>query len=281
MIWKIINDVKKFLDKCKQDKINAYSAQTAFFIVVSLIPFIMLFASMLQYTPITESMLMKIYRQALPDYISPFLISITSEVYNRTVGVISITAIVAIWSASKGLHYLADGLNAVHDLEENRNWFVLRFWAIVYTLALLIVLVVTLVLIVFGNSLQELLVSNFPMITGVVNFISRFRELFAFSIMVAFFLLMYTVLPNKKLKIKKQLPGAILCAVAWYVFSFGLSIYVDYFNGFSMYGSLTTIVLMMLWLYFCIYIFMWCGEINLFLEYKLKNTNILQYHKKK
>ena len=51
-----------------------------------------------------------------------------------------------------------------------------------------------------------------------------------------------------------------------YVFSFGLSIYVDYFNGFSMYGSLTTIALIMLWLYFCMYIMMMAVEFNVFLE---------------
>ena len=55
-------------------------------------------------------------------------------------------------------------------------------------------------------------------------------------------------------------------ATAWYVFSFGLSIYVDYFNGFSMYGSLTTIALIMLWLYFCMYIMMMTVEFNVFLE---------------
>mgnify|MGYP000137483842 CR=1 FL=1 len=38
--------------------------------------------------------------------------------------------IVAIWSAAKGIQYMTDGLNSVNDLEENRNWFVLRLWAI-------------------------------------------------------------------------------------------------------------------------------------------------------
>ena len=128
MIWKIIGNGKSFFDKCKRDKINAYSAQSAFFIILSTIPFLMVFSSLLQYTPITEGTLLKMYQTALPDYISAFLISITDEVYNRSVGIISITAIVAIWSAAKGIQYMTDGLNSVNDLEENRNWFVLRLW---------------------------------------------------------------------------------------------------------------------------------------------------------
>jgi membrane protein len=82
------------------------------------------------------------------------------------------------------------------------------------------------------------------------------------AILILFFDVIFTALPNKKLAFKSQLPGAVICGVAWYIFSFGLSVYVDYFNGFSMYGSLTTIALIMLWLYFCMYIMMMSAEVN-------------------
>ena len=236
MIWKIIGNGKSFFDKCKRDKINAYSAQSAFFIILSTIPFLMVFSSLLQYTPITEGTLLKMYQTALPDYISAFLISITDEVYNRSVGIISITAIVAIWSAAKGIQYMTDGLNSVNDLEENRNWFVLRLWAIVYTIVFLFAVVFTLVVLVFGNTLHDLAVEYIPLLQSITDLIVKFRGF--------------------------VIPGAAICAVAWYVFSFALSIYVDYFNGFSMYGSLTTIALIMLWLYFCMYIMMMSAEVN-------------------
>ena len=244
MIWKIIGNGKSFFDKCKRDKINAYSAQSAFFIILSTIPFLMVFSSLLQYTPITEGTLLKMYQTALPDYISAFLISITDEVYNRSVGIISITAIVAIWSAAKGIQYMTDGLNSVNDLEENRNWFVLRLWAIVYTIVFL-----------FADE-------YIPLLQSLTDLIVRLRGFVLFGILFVFFDIIFTMLPNKKLTFKSQIPGAAICAVAWYVFSFALSIYVDYFNGFSMYGSLTTIALIMLWLYFCMYIMMMSAEVN-------------------
>lgn len=125
MIWKIIGNVMSFMGKCKRDKINAYSAQSAFFIILSLIPFLMVFSSLLQYTSVTEGTLLKIIERVMPEYIAPFLISLIDEVYNRSAGIISITAIVAIWSAAKGVQYMTDGLNSVNDLEETRNWLVL------------------------------------------------------------------------------------------------------------------------------------------------------------
>ena len=262
MIWKIIGNGKSFFDKCKRDKINAYSAQSAFFIILSTIPFLMVFSSLLQYTPITEGTLLKMYQTALPDYISAFLISITDEVYNRSVGIISITAIVAIWSAAKGIQYMTDGLNSVNDLEENRNWFVLRLWAIVYTIVFLFAVVFTLVVLVFGNTLHDLAVEYIPLLQRLTDLIVRLRGFVLLGILFVFFYIIFTMLPNKKLTFKSQIPGAAICAVAWYVFSFALSIYVDYFNGFSMYGSLTTIALIMLWLYFCMYIMMMSAEVN-------------------
>ena len=262
MIWKIIGNGKSFLDKCKRDKINAYSAQSAFFIILSLIPFLMVFSSLLRYTPITEGTLLKIYQHALPDYISTFLVSITDEVYNRSVGIISITAIVAIWSAAKGIQYMTDGLNSVNDIEEQRNWLILRLWAIVYTVVFLFAVVFTLVVMVFGNMIHSLASDYFPILKWIADLIVYFRGFILLGMLFVFFDVIFTALPNKKLTFKSQMPGAAICAVAWYVFSFALSIYVHYFNGFSMYGSLTTIALIMLWLYFCMYIMMMSAEVN-------------------
>ena len=106
MIWKVIGNIKSFMDKCKRDKINAYSAQSAFFIILSLIPFLMVFSSLLQYTSVTEGMILGIIRRIMPEYVSPFVISLVDEVYNRSMGIISATAVVAIWSAAKGVQFV-------------------------------------------------------------------------------------------------------------------------------------------------------------------------------
>lgn len=268
MIWKIIGNVKAFMDKCKRDKINAYSAQSAFFIILSIIPFLMLFSSLLRYTNITEGMLLKIIERVMPQYVAPFLISLLDEVYNRSMGIVSATAVAAVWSAAKGVQYMTDGLNSVNDLEETRNWFVLRFWAVIYTMVLLVAIVITMLVLVFGNSLHHIATEYFPFIGNAVSLFAQFRGFWMLLFLVFFFDVIFTALPNRKLTLRSQLPGAIICGVAWYLFSFGLSVYVDYFNGFSMYGSLTTIVLIMLWLYFCMYIMMMSAEINVvFNEY--------------
>ena len=54
MVWKLVSTIKEYLDKCKRDNIGAFAAQAAFFMIMSAIPFTMVFTSLLQYTPISE-----------------------------------------------------------------------------------------------------------------------------------------------------------------------------------------------------------------------------------
>ncbi|MCI8895880.1 MAG: YihY/virulence factor BrkB family protein [Lachnospiraceae bacterium] len=262
MAWKVLGAVRLFIKKCSQDNISAFAAQSAFFVILSIIPFLMVFISMAQYTPVTESMVMELVYRVMPSYISPFLVSIIHEVYTRSVGIISITAVMAVWASAKGVQYLSNGLNVVYDRMETRNWFRLRFRAILYTLVMLIAIILSLTLLVFGNSIQKLLQSYIPFVARLTQLVLGFRVLIILGVLILFFMILYKMLPNRKATLKSQLPGSVLCAIAWYGFSFGVSIYVDYFNGFSMYGSLTTIALVMLWLYFCMYILLVCAEIN-------------------
>lgn len=270
MIWKLIFNVAKFMKECKEDKINAYAAQSAFFILLAIIPFLIVFLSLIQYTPITESMLLTLYEEGLPGYISPFFITITDEIYNRSFGITAVSAVVAIWSAAKGIHALTDGLNAVNDLEESRNWFVLRFWSVIYTVVFMVALVFTMIVMVFGNTIRTLAIDYLPILRDLAIILSSFKGLLLFGVLVVFFDVAFTVLPNKRINFVSQLPGAILCAFSWNGISFLLSVYINYFNGFSMYGSLTTVALMMLWLYFCIYSTLMCAEFNVTFEENLK-----------
>ena len=79
--------------------------------------------------------------------------------------------------------------------------------------------------------------------------------------------MIYKFLPNHIVQLRIQLMGAAFSAVGWMIVSWIFSVYLDIFKGFSsMYGSLTTIVLIMLWLYFCMYILLLGGEVNMILR---------------
>ena len=81
------------------------------------------------------------------------------------------------------------------------------------------------------------------------------------------FCAMYAWLPYKRQDFFSQLPGAVATSFAWSVFSYGFSVYIEYSKGMSaIYGSLTTVVMVMLWLYFCMWLLFMGAEINCYLE---------------
>ena len=73
--------------------------------------------------------------------------------------------------------------------------------------------------------------------------------------------------------LSEHLPGAVVSSIGWFAFSYVFSIYVDDFSGMSnMYGSLTTIILLMLWLYFGMYITLIGAEFNQLLAERREKT---------
>ena len=93
-------------------------------------------------------------------------------------------------------------------------------------------------------------------------FATAIRAVYSIVLLTLGIAVMYKVFPHRKLRFLRQLPGAFFSAAAWYIFSMIVQLYVTKLKGFSTYGSLTTLMLVMFWLYFCCYFVMLGAEIN-------------------
>ena len=246
------------------DNVGAFAAQAAFFILLSAIPFLIFFSSLLPYTPVSRAYVIETAAASMPDYVEPFFIHVLDEVYDRRPGVLSVTAFLAVWAAGKAIQYLTAGLNAVNGMYETRSWLVIRFWSVIYTLVFVLALLTVLTFFIFSDALYRMLPENGGIFSFIVRVQPLFRGIIIFCLLCVFFTILFAALPNRKLTFLRQFPGGVACALSWYVFSFLLSVYVNDFQGFSMYGSMTTVALLMLWLYVCMYIFLVCAEANLF-----------------
>ena len=250
---------------------GAYAAQAAYFFVLSLIPIFLLLLTMVQFTPVTTPEVLQTMLQVFPDSVAPLIRSIVVQTYSRSGSIIPVTIIVALWSAGKGVLSVTSGLNCIYSNTETRNYFYLRLRASLYTVLFLLAIMLSLVISVFGNSISAMVYRYVPFLSKVVDFIMQIRTVVTFIVLTVFWDLVYKFLPNRKHQAKttlrKQLPGAAFTALGWQMISFVFSVYLDIFTGFSsMYGSLTTIVLIMLWLYGCMYIILLGGELNALLE---------------
>ena len=91
------------LEKIKKDHVSAFAAQSAFFLMLSLIPIMLLLLSLVRVTPITQADIMVAAYEVFPKTISSTIISIIDEVYSQTSTTISVSLLVALWSAGKGV----------------------------------------------------------------------------------------------------------------------------------------------------------------------------------
>lgn len=265
-----LKKILRFWQRMSEHHVSAYAAQAAFFWVLSLIPIILLLLTMVQFTPITKADVMTAAYEFFPASIRVTIISIINEVYNQSRAMIPLTAIVAFWSAGRGTLAVTKGLNCIYEEDVSRGYIYLRLRSALYTIVLVISILLTLILLGFGNSISLLVNKYIPVFSYVTDFIIEIRTVTIICVLIVFSLCIYKFLPNdgkKQRKLKNQLAGSFFTAFGWTLTSFVISVYLDIFKGFSnMYGSLTTIVLIMLWLYFSMYIMLIGGEINVLME---------------
>ena len=256
-----------FVDRANKDHVGAYAAQAAYFLIMSFIPFILFLTTMIRYTPLTYNMVSETIRAFVPHNIQNFVLTIVSEVYGRSTAVVPISAIMALWSAGKAMQSLTNGLNTIYHVKETRNWLMTRLYAVVYTFMFSVAIIASLLLLVLGNQIQTMAGKYIPVLGRMIGRIIGARTALVFVGLFLIFLVLYKMLPNRKATFKSQIPGAILIAAGWSLFSYFFSLYFELFPGFSnMYGSLTALIMVMLWLYICMNLLLYGAEINAYFE---------------
>ena len=256
-----------FMERINSDHVGAYAAQAAYFLIMSFIPFLLFLTTMIRYTPLTYNMVSDTIRAFVPHNIQNFVLTIVSEVYGRSAAVVPISAIMALWSAGKAMQSLTNGLNTVYHVKETRNWLVNRLYAVVYTFLFGVAIIASLLLLVLGNQIQTIASKYIPVLGRMIARIIGARTALMFAGLFLIFLILYKMLPNRKATLKSQAPGAILIAAGWSLFSYFFSLYFELFPGFSnMYGSLTALIMVMLWLYICMNLLLYGAEINSYFE---------------
>lgn len=256
-------------------QIPLHAANTSYFIVLAAFPSLVLLLSIVRYTGLDVHALLDLISGILPAALLPTAERVIMSMYhNSSTAVVSISAVAAIWSASLGIHGMLTGLYAIYEVPELRNGLINRLISVVYTFAFILVLLLTLVLHVFGTTmlgwLQE---SEQPLLRFLTDLIDL-RFFLLLFLQIALFTAVFMAIPNRFNSFGSSLPGALLAAIGWQVFSFGFTVYVEYFGDVGgLYGPVYTVAMCMLWLYFCMSILFYGGVLNAWLIQRKKVRN--------
>lgn len=252
-----------------EDKVTVYGAQASFFLMVSLGPFSIALAAMIQFfLPGNQWETLQAVLEYVPEQVSQVARIGINEIFTSSApSIISISIILAIWSASKGVLSLERCMHAIYRYDERHNYLFVRLRSMFYTLVLLIAIVFALAFLVFGNTIQAILAKHFPVFARLSVLIVALRALISICILIFAFSAIYEVLTGKKRRFTDVLPGVLFATIGWVLFSVIYAYYIANFSNYTViYGALGAFTLFMLWMYFCILILLIGAEINVFLE---------------
>lgn len=253
----------------EEDHVAAYAAMASYFTLLSIFPLLSLFIMVTKELPIIKTYALNIMNTALPlGQDNQIILDIIEQIYDAPIpGVLSFTIISMLWSSSKWMFSLIQGLDCIYAIKKKKGYIALRLFAILYTAIFIIMLALLMIVFVFGNQIQKLIIAHFQFLAPISNFILAHREILAFFILTIFFLILYKSVPNRKSTFKRELPGAVFTSCAWMFVSFAFSIYVDYFPKKAYaYGSINAIIFFFLWLYMSMYLLFLGAEVNQFIH---------------
>lgn len=267
----IYDAVDEFFSGMGSRRLTTYSSSCAYYLFMSLVPVIMLLVSVLQYTPLTRDVVLEAVADYVPDSLYEIVYFIVTSIYNGGRVALTVSILLTIWSASACMKALLRGMDSVYDAERKEDYIRFSLRACFYMIIFVFILMLSFFVMVYGGKILDYIEQSMPM-NHSLDFLFTLAKYLRFVIILALlalvFCLLYKWMPARRLKFRRQLPGAVFSSVAWAAFSFIFSFYVSLSDRFGAYGYIGTIMVAMIWIFYCFYFLLLGGFINHYIEMK-------------
>lgn len=228
------------------------AAALAFYFFLALFPLLIFLAAALAYVPVPHlfDRIEDLLAVVVPPDAMGVVRRIFEDVLQRHAELLSVSIAVAVVAASSGFDAMITVLNVAYDVPERRPFLKKRLVAVGLTLLTGMGTVVALVAIALGPRFGEWLA--IAMQSGwVFAALWPWLRWAAIALLTVFSVeVIYFIAPNVKQTVQGQIPGAALAVASWVGASWGLSWYLSSFAEYNRtFGTLGTVVALMLWLY--------------------------------
>jgi membrane protein len=259
--------------KMGDDELTTRSASLSYYFLLALFPLFLFLLSLIGAIAGPNSQLQgKIIgslSQLAPGSAADLVRSVILQTFKSSSGIKLAAGILgALWAASGGMSAVVVSLNVIYRLRETRPWWKQKLTVVGLTFGLAALIIVALVLALYGGKIGQSLAAHlglgepFRLAWTVLQWPVSFAAMFlAFS-------LVYYFGPNlEHRKWYWVTPGSAAGVGLWLIASLGFQLYLHFFNRYSAtYGSLGTVIILMLWLYITGFAILTGGEINSIIE---------------
>ncbi|KKK34225.1 ribonuclease BN [Salinicoccus sediminis] len=258
------NFFQSLMFQFSKDNTSGMAAQLAYYFLLAIFPLLIFLLTLVPLFQIDQATLTQMIQDYAPADIAGTLEGIISDVMTSSSGgLLSVGLIVTLWSASNGMTALMNAFNVAYDIEDNRNFIVAKLLSIVFTVILALSVILTFVLIVFGEQIGNLMFGVIGLDQQFQTLWNLIRSVLPLLLVFVVFLVMYTTAPNIRLKVKSVIPGTLFTTVTFLVASWVFSFYISNFGNYSAtYGSIAGVIILILWLYITGVIIILGAQIN-------------------
>lgn len=241
-----------------------YSAQLAYFFLLSLFPLLITMFSLLPYLPLKTEDIMYFISDFAPGETITFIDSTLDTLLEKhNGGILSFGIIATLWAASNGMNAIIRAMNLAYEIDDDRPFFIVRGLSVLLTIVMIAVFIIALLLPVFGKHIGIYISSKFGYTDQFIDTWNTIRFSLSSVILFIVFSAVYFLTPNRKMKCATVVPGAVFSTIGWILASLGFSFYVNNFGNYTfMYGSLGVIIVLMIWFYITGAVLIIGGEIN-------------------
>ena len=288
---KILGHIKHFINKCSRDNIAAIAGQSAFFMILSFVPFVMFVISLVVLV-FGDPSKINVENPANNELIKSFYV-LFEYLYNtlsQSSNAVIISAVITLWSAGKGMYIITDGIQRIYRLPIKGLWIIRRIYAMGYTVVMLIIMMISFAFILLNSAWEIMISDDLKQVPAVTKTLYAYRYVLitiVLSVAMTFAMKLFLSLKIKDKRWRKfrvLFPGMLFTNIAWNALTAGMGIYMKYFGVSSLYGQLGAVMYMMIWIYFAMYLLL-CGiQINFIYReyfYRFKLRNLFKRKKKK
>ncbi|MBC2367418.1 YihY/virulence factor BrkB family protein [Listeria booriae] len=252
----------------KNARVTSHAAQLTFYILLSILPMLLVFGNLIPLFPIPKEEIYNTLQTFMPPEVYDILHPVIESMLTNASGTaISLGLITAIWSASKCFSALQEVLNIVYQAPDRKNFIVTRIMSFLMMLVIIVVIGAVVFVFAFGEQIVTFLQDQFDLKLDALADLGATKWFITPIFLFILFLIIYWLVPNVKWKIRKSVIGALFATIGWLAATELLSAYVS-FQGDKIlgFGSLSIMIVIMLWLYFVSIILLLGAFINVIID---------------
>jgi membrane protein len=243
---------------------SGLAARLAYLFLSSLFPFLIFSITLLSRTSIKADDVIGLVKKSVPlETASIIADNVRVVLAGGNIGLLSFGAVAAIWSASSALNSIINVLDRSYGVTESRSFLKSREVAIALTFIMISAILVSLLLPVFGEKIGRLIFTYMGLSSLFLMLWNIARWVLSFCIVMGVLAGICYVAPHKRLRFKDVLAGAIFTTVGWHIVSSGFSYYINHIGHYSaVYGSLGSVIVLMVWFYVVALLIILGGVLN-------------------